>query len=124
MKIIYVASPYAGDIEKNTEFAKNACRFVMEQGHAFFCPHLLYPSFLDEHNPQERQLGLDMGLNMLKTCDELWCFGDRISGGMMNEIEEAERLYIPTRRVMKYEQDFRVGEVKNQSPQMEIGTLR
>lgn len=70
MKRIYVASPYAGDIEKNTEFAKNACRFVMEQGHAFFCPHLLYPNILDEHNPRERQLGLDMGLAMLQNCDE------------------------------------------------------
>ncbi|MEG1630961.1 MAG: DUF4406 domain-containing protein [Hydrogenoanaerobacterium sp.] len=123
MKIIYVASPYAGDIKKNTEFAKNACRFVLEQGHAFFCPHLLYPNILDEHNPRERQLGLDMGINMLKTCDELWCFGDRISQGMMAEIEEAERLHIPTRRVMEYEQDFRVGEVKNQAPQMQMGTL-
>ena len=123
MKRIYVASPYAGDIEKNTEFAKNVCRFVMEQGHAFFCPHLLYPNILDEHNPRERQLGLDMGLAMLQNCDELWCFGDHISLGMMSEIEEAQRLSVPTRRVMEYEQSFRVGEVKNQAPQMQMGTL-
>ena len=45
MKRIYVASPYAGDIEKNTEFAKNACRFVMEQGHAFFVPIYFTPIF-------------------------------------------------------------------------------
>ena len=44
MKIIYVASPYAGDTQKNTEFAKKACRHVMNEGHAFFVPHLLYPS--------------------------------------------------------------------------------
>lgn len=37
MKLIYMASPYAGDIEKNTEFAKKACRHVMNEGHAFFC---------------------------------------------------------------------------------------
>lgn len=123
MKQIYVASPYAGDIEKNTEFAKSACRFVMNQGHAFFCPHLLYPNILDENNPKERQLGLDMGLVMLESCDELWCFGERISHGMMAEIEEAERLHIPTRRVMEYEQSFRVGEVRNQAPQMQMGTL-
>ena len=108
MKTIYVASPYAGDTQKNTEFAKSACRFVMNEGHAFFCPHLLYPSFLDEHNSEERQLGLDMGIAMLHSCDELWCFGDHISLGMMNEIEEAQRLSIPTRRVMKQEQGFYV----------------
>ena len=61
MKLIYVASPYAGDIEKNTEFAKEACRFVMDEGHAFFAPHLLYPQVLDENNSAERKLGLAMG---------------------------------------------------------------
>lgn len=123
MKKIYVASPYAGEIEKNTEFAKDACRFVLEQGHAFFCPHLLYPNVLDEHNPNERQLGLDMGIAMLESCDELWCFGDRISHGMMMEISEAEKLNIPTRRAMECEQGFQIGEPKNQAPQMQMGTL-
>lgn len=123
MKKIYVASPYAGDIEKNTDFAKDACRFVLEQGHAFFCPHLLYPNVLDEHNPNERQLGLDMGIAMLEICDELWCFGDRISHGMMMEISEAEKLNIPTRRVMECEQGFQIGEPKNQALQMQMGTL-
>ena len=89
----------------------------------FFCPNLLYPNILDEHNPRERQLGLDMGLAMLQNCDELWVFGDHISLGMMSEIEEAQRLSVPTRRVMEYEQSFRVGEVKNQAPQMQMGTL-
>ena len=42
---------------------------------------------------------------------------------MMSEIEEAQRLSVPTRRVMEYEQSFRVGEVKNQAPQMQMGTL-
>ena len=123
MKIIYVASPYAGDIEKNTEFAKTACRFVMNEGHAFFCPHLLYPNILDEQNPEQRQLGLDMGLAMLQSSDELWCFGDHISHGMMNEIEEAKRLSLPTRKVMEQEQGFHVGEVRDQASRMEMGTL-
>ncbi|XOQ47685.1 MAG: hypothetical protein ACFWUM_02070 [Eubacteriales bacterium] len=57
MKLIYVASPYAGDVERNTEFAKKACRHVMNEGHAFFAPHLLYPAILDEHQPKQRQLG-------------------------------------------------------------------
>lgn len=122
MKRIYVASPYAGDIERNTEYAKNACRFVMNQGHAFFCPHLLYPHILEEKNLTERQLGLDMGLTMLKSCDELWCFGDSISHGMMAEIEEAQRLGIPTRRVLKCEQSFRIGSARNTAPQMQMGT--
>ena len=113
MKLIYVASPYAGDIEKNTEFAKRACRHVMSEGHAFFAPHLLYPAILDEHQPEQRQLGLDMGIAMLSRCDELWCYGGHTSPGMHLEIEEAGRLGIPVRRVTEQENGFAIGRVKN-----------
>ncbi len=97
MKFIYVASPYAGDVERNIRFAKQACRYVMEQGHAFFAPHLLYPKLLDDTNQLERQAGLDMGLAILSRCDELWACGERMSPGMIQEIEQAEKLGIPIR---------------------------
>ena len=116
MKLIYVASPYAGDIEQNTAFARKACRHVMNEGHAFFAPHLLYPQLLDDSKPQERQAGLDMGLAMLPRCDELWCYGDRISFGMHLEIEEAVRLGIPVRRVMELENGFAIGRAKGIEP--------
>ena len=116
MKLIYVASPYAGDIEQNTEYARRACRHVMNEGHAFFAPHLLYPQLLDDSKPQERQIGLDMGLSMLPRCDELWCYGDRISHGMHLEIEEAVRIGIPVRRVMELENGFAISRAKNTEP--------
>lgn len=112
MKLIYMASPYTGDIEKNTEFAKRACRHVMNEGHAFFAPHLLYPQLLNDANPQERQTGLAMGLAVLPRCDELWCYGEHISHGMLLEIQEADRLGIPVRRVMEQEQGFVISSVK------------
>ena len=99
MKLIYVASPYAGDVERNVEYAKQACRTVTESGHAFFAPHLLYPSVLDDAVPAERQAGMEMGLTLLHRCDELWCFGPCVSSGMQAEIAEAERLRIPVRRM-------------------------
>ena len=91
-KLIYVASPYAGDTEKNTEYAKQACRTVMEQGHAFFAPHLLYTAVLDDSIPEERQVGLEMGKAVLAKCDELWVFGSKISEGMAADISDAARL--------------------------------
>lgn len=109
MKLIYVASPYAGEVEKNMEFAKKACRFCVEQGHAFFAPHLLYPQLLDDRVQAERQTGLDMGIAMLPRCDELWCYGGRISLGMHSEMEEADRLGIPVRRVREMENGFVIG---------------
>jgi hypothetical protein len=111
MKLIYVASPYAGDIEKNIEFAKQACRHVMNKGHAFFAPHLLYPQLLNDAESIERQAGLAMGLAMLPRCDELWCYGDRISSGMQLEIEEAQCIGIPIRRVTEQESGFVIGNV-------------
>lgn len=113
LKLIYVASPYAGDVEANVEYAKQACRTVMESGNAFFAPHLLYPSILDDAVPSERQLGIDMGLTMLSKCDELWWFGPRISAGMQAEMEEAERIGIPVRRM-------EISEDMHESPGMAL----
>ena len=113
MKLIYVASPYAGDVEKNLIFAERACRFCMEQGHAFFAPHLLYPRLLNDSVPLERQAGLEMGTAVLSRCDELWSFGETVSFGMRMEIAEAERLGIPVRGVMEQKNSFIIGAARN-----------
>lgn len=31
-KLVYIASPYSGDVERNVAFAKAACRYAMNQG--------------------------------------------------------------------------------------------
>lgn len=72
IKLIYVASPYAGELEKNIAFAKISCDFVLKQGHGFFAPHLCYPKILNDSDPLERKVGLEMALTMLTYCDELW----------------------------------------------------
>jgi hypothetical protein len=99
MKLIFIASPYKGDIEKNMEYAKQACRYVLNEGNAFFCPHLLYPQILDDNNPEERKLGISLGKEVLAKCDELWAFGDNISSGMFEEIEFARERGIPIKRI-------------------------
>lgn len=99
MKLIYVASPYAGDVEKNVAYAKRVCREIAEHGYAFVAPHLMYPAVLDDAVPEERQTGIEMGLTLLSRCDELWAFGPVVSSGMQREIAEAERLRIPIRRM-------------------------
>jgi len=104
MKLIYVASPYRGDAAQNRAYAKQACRYVARQEQAFCAPHLLYPEILNDNDPAERQLGLEMGLEALSRCDELWCFGPVISDGMHMELAEAERLCLPVRRIVTLEQ--------------------
>ena len=100
MKMIFIASPYAGDVKKNIEFAKQACQYVLNEGNAFFCPHLLYPQVLDDNNPEERKIGMNIGKQLLKKCDELWVFGDKISQGMFEEIEFARKNGIPIKRIL------------------------
>ena len=95
--LIYVASPLAGDRERNTERARGYCRFVISQGGIPIAPHLLYPQFLDDDDRETRELGLFFALILLGKCDELWVFGDRISDGMGQEIAKAERRGTPVK---------------------------
>lgn len=88
---VYVASKYAGDVEKNTRAAVTYCRRVIDAGYMPIASHLLYPQILNDGDPVERDLGLMFGLALLKLCDEVWVFGP-VSSGMAQEIEEAKRL--------------------------------
>lgn len=54
---------------------------------------------LDDNDPAERRLGIDMGNQMLELCDELWLCGDRVSPGMEGERQLAEKRGIPVRRI-------------------------
>ena len=97
--LVYVASPLFGDEEQNLEFARKTCRYAIEQEVTPFAPHLLYTQMLDDSSPADRQLGIEMGSQMLELCDELWLCGDRISEGMANEKALADQLGIPVRQV-------------------------
>ena len=88
---VYVASRYAGDVEKNVALAISYCRRVMDAGYMPVASHLLYPQILNDNDPDERELGLLFGLALLRMCDEVWVFGE-VSEGMAREIEDARRL--------------------------------
>ena len=98
-KLVYIASPYAGDVEGNVAFAKAACRYAAAQGYTPVAVHLMYPQFLDDRVPKERETGLKMGRRVLAACEEIWLCGERMSAGMKAEEAEAKRLGIPIRKV-------------------------
>jgi len=87
--MVYICSPYAGDIEGNTEKAKKYCRWATDRGCIAIAPHLYFPQFMSEET--EREEALHSGIVLLGKCDEVWVFGDRISAGMRAEIEKAEK---------------------------------
>lgn len=98
-KLVYIASPYAGDVEGNVAFAKAACRYAAVKGYTPVAVHLMYPQFLDDRVPKEREAGLKMGRRVLAACEEIWLCGERMSAGMKVEEAEAKRLGIPIRKV-------------------------
>ena len=89
MPIVYICSPYAGDVEENIRKAYNYCRYVVDQGCIPLAPHLYLPKFLNEES--ERELALFMDIALLSRCAEIWVFGDVISAGMEKEIQYAQR---------------------------------
>lgn len=88
--IVYICSPFAGDVEKNVENARQYSRFAVDKGYIPFAPHLLFPQFLDDDNSQERKLGLFFGNALMSKCSEVWVFGEHISPGMESEIRRAK----------------------------------
>lgn len=93
-RMVYIASPLRGDIENNLRKASAYCRAAMEAGAVPIAPHLYFASYLDDTKPSERRTGMEMGLHMLRRCDELWVFGAP-SEGMQREIEFANAIEIP-----------------------------
>ena len=88
--LVYICSPYAGDIEKNTKNARRYSRFAVTRNAIPFAPHLLMPQYMDEKT--ERWLAMLMNSVFIGKCDELWVFGNVISDGMSYEIEKAENM--------------------------------
>lgn len=87
--IVYICSPYAGDVETNVKNARDYSRFAVDNGYIPIAPHLLFPQFLDDTKDDERQLGLFFGNALMSKCAEVWVFGDRISQGMDAKIKRA-----------------------------------
>lgn len=97
-KWVYVVSKYAGDTKTNVDNAKKYCRFAVKKNCIPIASHLLYPSFMDDNNPEERELGLLFGQALLAKCSEVWVFGTDYGEGMKAEIHEAKKL----KKTIKY----------------------
>lgn len=63
MQPVIIESPFAGDIEKNIEYARACLRDSLLRGEAPFASHLLYtqPGVLRDEVPEERVHGIAAG---------------------------------------------------------------
>ena len=49
--IVYICSPYAGDVTANIENARRYSRFAVDTGYIPIAPHLLFPEVRAEDGP-------------------------------------------------------------------------
>lgn len=94
-RLVYISSPLRGDIASNIKRAHEYCAYAASCGVIPLAPHAIFTSFLDDNHPEQRKQGLDMGLALLKRCDEIWIMGSVASEGMQNEITFAKKLHVP-----------------------------
>lgn len=97
MPIVYICSPFSGDIEGNQSKARSHCRFVLEEGYIPIAMHLLLPQFMNDSDLKERNLAMFINLILMGKCKEVWVFGDYISDGMAIEIAKARKRCQPIR---------------------------
>jgi len=71
MKKVVIESPFAGDVEKNLQYARAALLDSLSRGEAPIASHLLYTQVLDDTKPEERALGIEAGL--------LWAEGAEVA---------------------------------------------
>jgi len=63
MKLVIIESPYAGDVQTHTEYARRCLADSLSRGEAPYASHLLYtqPGVLDDTKSEERTKGMRAG---------------------------------------------------------------
>lgn len=89
--IVYICSPFSGDVEENVKKARRYSHFAVDEGYIPLAPHLLFPQFLNDNDMIEREMGIHFGNVLMSHCAEVWVFGEYISSGMSAEIDRAKR---------------------------------
>ena len=111
--IYYVCSPYRGktpeQVQVHFNYTVDLTREMLLYGHCPITPHLYITASLNDNDPEERKIGLEAALELLKKCDAV-IVGQRygISEGMAAEIETAKQLNIPV-----FYRDHNITDFKN-----------
>ena len=99
MILVILESPYAGDVEKNTEYARLCLKDSLSRGEAPMASHLLYTQVLDDLVPEEREWGIEAGLAFARVAEKTVVYVDRgISNGMQYGIDNAREAGRPIER--------------------------
>ena len=96
IKLVVIESPYAGDIELNTIYARKCLRWSLEHGEAPFAGHLLYTQVWNDADPELRAAGIAAHCAWIRVADCVVVYSDHgISAGMQMAIEYANEVGTP-----------------------------
>lgn len=87
--LVYICSPFSGDIEGNKKKAVEFAAHAYKNGCIPVTPHLLFP-FMNDDNTEERALALHMDMVLMGKCQEVWVLAENITAGMSVEISKAK----------------------------------
>ena len=92
MKLVVIESPFAGQVERNTKYARLCVRDSVLRGEAPYASHLFFTQehILDDLVENERRTGIEAGLAWGEKADLTAVYEDfGISDGMQMGIDRA-----------------------------------
>jgi hypothetical protein len=92
MKRVILESPFAGDVERNIDYARKCVRHSLSLGESPIASHLLYTQegILNDDIEQERMWGIDAGLAWKQVADyHVFYIDYGISNGMQYALNYA-----------------------------------
>lgn len=91
-KLVYICSPYRGEVERNLQYARELTRVALENGYVPITPHLYLTQAVNDEVPEEREKGMAAGKELLKHCKYILIGGRHgLSEGMLEEIGIAQK---------------------------------
>ena len=91
-------------MQANVELARQFCELAVAAGKIPFAPHLHYPQFMDDADPDQRELAMFFNRVLLAKCEALWAYVGHVSPGMRLEIGWARDLELP---IKFFDSDFK-----------------
>lgn len=96
-EMYYICSPYKNEnkikMACNQLRAKHLCEEIEEliPGCKAVAPHAWLPFLLDDTIPEQREVAIKFGIDLLTLCKCLVICGDKVTEGMRNEIAFARK---------------------------------
>ena len=94
MEKVIIESPFAGDVKRNIDYARQCMKDCLLRGEAHYASHLLFtqPGILDDKIPEERLWGIKAGFLWGELASKTVVYTDLgISEGMKLGIENAKK---------------------------------